>query len=314
VYNFSLMDKKKVVAWFIVVIVFVVALVWLIGTRNEETMLSDARLTVATTIFPLADIVENVAGEDVRVIRIVSPGASPHSYILTPRQVIELQQAKIVFGIGQGLDDVVVDTVLKSVGDEFETRAVQVDTGIVLRSFGEDKDNGGILTGENVDPHYWLSVPNAKIIAQHVASSLSVIDPLTAERYEENLAAYLAELDELEIELQLVSGGLEQKKFITIHDAWAYFTDQYGLELVGAYEPREGQEPSPSDARDLRQSVIDNGIRVFYTEPQKNSTSATSFFRSLGLEIDVLDPIGGLPGRETYIDMMRANMAAIASQ
>ncbi len=311
------MDKKRAVVASIIGVVLVV-LVWVGVSMNGDVVQSEVRLTVAASVFPLGDIVQNVAGSDVEVQLIVPVGASPHSYNLDPQQVVALQRASVLFQIGQGLDDVLVERALGALSDE-TVGLVEVDTGIYLREFGEvsigedHEDEEGHAHDEGVDPHYWLSVPNAKIIAQNVAQALSEVDSAHATQYAQNLETYLSELDALEDELQATASASEQKKFIAIHDAWSYFTEQYGFELVGTYEPREGQEPSPRDVQLLQELIVQNDIRTFYTEPQKISTPATRFFENeLGLDIGVLDPIGGTALRTSYVEMMRANVAAIA--
>ncbi len=93
------------------------------------------------------------------------------------------------------------------------------------------------------------------------------------------------------------------------HNAWSYFAEEYGLHLVGVYEPTEGREPSPADLQKLQEVVEQYAITTFYTEPQKASTPASRYFGDeLGLRIDVLNPEGGT----SYIDIMRHNMEAIA--
>ncbi len=98
-----------------------------------------------------------------------------------------------------------------------------------------------------------------------------------------------------------------------MHDAWSYFADQYGLELVATYEPKEGQEPSPADIQRLGSIINEYDITVFYAEPQKASTAATRLLSGeFGLEVLTLDAEGSFAGTASYIDMMRRNMQAIA--
>lgn len=285
-------------------------LVWLMITRlPDETLLSGDTVTVAATIFPLADITKHIGGDHVRVVQILPPGASEHDYMITPRQLADLQQARVLFAIGQGLDEWATAGTAEAV----EVPVVVVDRGVSLREFGEAEDDNGHGHDESsIDPHYWLAVPHAQAIARTIASSLKEVDPEQSDLYEANLDKYVRELSALERELQTLAAEAEPKEFIAVHDAWSYFADQYGLELVATYEPVEGREPSIGDIQELQAVVRKYGIEVFFTEPQKQSTGATRFLQDdLGLEIRVLDPIGGVGGRDSYIEMMRSNMRAI---
>jgi zinc transport system substrate-binding protein len=283
----------------VVGVVAIAGLIILNSYRDIEDVNGD-ELVVAATIFPLADITQNIGGETVRVVQVIPPGASPHSYQLTPAQVAEMRGAEAVFAIGHGLDDAIIESVV-SVS---EAKPIIVDKEIELRGFA----------GGGTDPHYWLSVPNAKLIAETIAEQLISIDPGQTDAYRENLAVYLDELDKLEQELQAEIGQLSQRKFAAMHDAWAYFADNYGLELVVSYEPVEGKQPSLEDMREFGRVVKENSITVFYTEPQKTVSAATRFLETeFDLTVGVLDPVGGIGQSTSYIELMRQNTQALSS-
>ena len=65
----------------------------------------DARVKVAATIFPLYDIVRQVAGPVADVVLVLPPGASPHTFEPAPSSVRALDGARALFVIGHGLDD-----------------------------------------------------------------------------------------------------------------------------------------------------------------------------------------------------------------
>ena len=265
----------------------------------------------ASSIAPLADIARNIAGNTADVLQLVPSGASPHSYTFTPQDISTLQNARALFIIGNNLDDWSARPVAQSAN----VPVVVVDTGIALREFGEEheKDEHEEEEHGSVDPHYWLSVPNAKIIAQTTAQTMSEYDPEHADTYQQNLVTYEEKLDALEVTLQEQAARASQKNFIAVHDAWSYFTAQYGFNLVDTYEPVEGREPSVDDLQRMKTLITQHNISTFYTEPQKLSTSATQFIhKEFGLDIEILDPVGGLQGRESYIDLMKFNMRQLA--
>ncbi len=119
-----------------------------------------AALTVGATIFPLADIVQQVGGERVAVVLVLPPGTSEHASELTPQRLRDLQPAKVLFTIGHGLDDRLAERIIPAVPG---MRAVPVDRGIVLREFAAKTHEGEADDDYDagVDPHYWLSAANA---------------------------------------------------------------------------------------------------------------------------------------------------------
>lgn len=262
------------------------------------------QVSVATTIFPLADIARNIAGDNINIIQVLPPGTSPHTYNLTPQKLAEIQNASALFAIGHGLDDQTIQAVTKATN----IPVVIVDQNIPLRHFENDQDH----SRQSIDPHYWLTVPNAKTIAGTIASTFQQIDPQNSDRYAGNLVAYSEQLDQLEQELQDKAAAANNKKFIAIHNAWSYFAGHYGLELLTTYEPVEGKQPSLTDIQQLQSIIQQHNISAFHTEPQKQSTSATRFLKEdLGLQIKILDPIGGLNDYNSYFNLMRQNLNSI---
>jgi ABC-type Zn uptake system ZnuABC Zn-binding protein ZnuA len=300
--------------------ILILGAVFLIGLAAVAAVMSSRldtaatdKLAVAASIFPVADIVRQVGGDTVDVHVLIPPGVSEHSFELTPRQVAELQEAKVIFVVGHGLEDQVVERLRGALP---QTSLVTVDRGIAVREFGEEEEHGADEEEHahdvGTDPHYWLTVPNAALIAATVADALSELDPANAAAYRQNLEQYQQQLDELEQELQAMARGISRKEFIAMHNAWSYFADHYGLELAATYEPVEGRESTVSDLEHLREVVEQHGITTFFAEPQKATSSAVSFIqREFGLKILLLDPVGGTDETSSYVDLMRFNMNSI---
>lgn len=291
--------RRNIVRWIVVVSILALGfggLVWFdLAGRLSAPALSN-KLTVGATIFPLADIARQVGGEYITVALLIPPGVSEHSYSLTPQQLAGLQSARVIFQIGHGLEERLTERIAQTLPD---TRLVTVDRGITLRE---------------KDPHYWLTVPNAEKIAMTMAEELQQLDPAHATQYQANLQRYRAELVALETELQTLGRNAPKKEFIAMHNAWSYFAAQYGWRLVATYEPVEGQEPSLNDLQHIQDLVRQYSLTTFYTEPQKASTAVTTFMqREFGLRVRTLDPVGGGPGRNSYAELMRFNMQALAS-
>ena len=102
---------------------------------------SSIELTVITSVPPHAFIVEQLAGETVKVISLVDQGSDPHTYEPTPRQILAISQASIYF-VG---------------GLEFERgllakiRSINPDLAVVfLNPFSESGH-------DHEDQHSWLS-------------------------------------------------------------------------------------------------------------------------------------------------------------
>lgn len=293
----------------------VIGLLTLIALREgamPEAAAPAAVVTVGATIFPLADIVQQVGGKRVQVVLVLPPGTSEHISELTAQRLRDLQRAPVLFSIGHGLDDRLAERIIAAVPG---MRSVIVDRGIALRMFEEEaqEEKTDNEHGSGVDPHYWLTTTNAQLMATTVAETLAQLDPPYAAAYAANLTAYQAQLQELEAELQATVQQLPRREIVTMHDAWSYLAAQYGLRLVATYEPVEGRGPTLADLQRLRDTITTYGITAFFAEPQKVSSAATQIMQQeFGLRIFTLDPLGGGSERSSYIELMRFNMRSLA--
>ena len=256
-------------------------------TKNE-------RLQIAATIFPLYDIARNIGGVKTDVFLILPPGASPHTFDLKPQDVAKIQKADLVLAIGHGLDDWVTSAL------NSPDKKVVIDKDIVIKKLG----------GED-DPHYWLSVKNAKQIALNISEILINHDPANRSYYLQNTISYLVQLELLEKELTELSLKIGNRSFVTFHDAWYYFSEERGLNVAASFEPFPGKSPSPSDLNQFGKAVKASGTKVIYSEPQIPSDLLEAVVKDLGVKIVVLDPTGGIKDRDSYINLMRYNMHEI---
>jgi ABC-type Zn uptake system ZnuABC Zn-binding protein ZnuA len=253
---------------------------------------------VAATIFPVYDIARQVAGPVAEVVLILPPGASPHTFEPTPAGVRALAGAGALFVVGHGLDAWAA-RLARGAGI---SRLVQVDAGIALRR----------VEGA-VDPHYWLSAPNAGAIAGIVAAELERLAPARRQQIQRALAAYRARLDAADAEVRRLLADLPSRRIATVHEAFGYFADAYGLEVAAVFEPYPGLEPSPRFVVEFQKKIRVSGVRVLFTEPQLSLDALRPIARDLGVTLAVLDPLGGLPGREGFVELLLFDARAVAA-
>jgi zinc transport system substrate-binding protein len=257
----------------------------------------------SATIFPLYDIARQVAGPVADTVLVLPPGASPHTFEPTPASVRALGGARVLFAVGHGLDD----WAARLASGAGVPRVVRLDAGIPLRRWSE----GG--TGGGVDPHYWLSATNGKHIATGVARELERLAPDRRAELERSLVAYLAKLDAADAEVRRMLADLPTRRIATVHDAFGYFAEAYGLEIAAVFEPYPGLEPSPRFLIEFQRRIRESGVRVVFTEPQLSIAALRPIARDLGVTLGVLDSLGGLPGRESYVDLLLFDARAVAA-
>jgi len=266
-------------------------------------------LVLAATIFPAADIVRRIAGPDARVIQVLPPGASPHTFDLTPGQVRQLQDARLVFKIG-GIDDW-IDGITESLP---RATMVVLNRDIAMKPIREDGHahggHGAGHAGEN-DPHYWLDAANGALMARTVARALAAYDPVNAGRYQANYQRLARELAALHDELRAQLSTLKNRRLIVFHDGWRYFASAYGLEIAAVFQPAPGREPTPRELQGLYAQARRFGIKAVFSEPQLPAASLQPLLHDLGLRLVVLDPLGGVAADDSYAALLRRIARAI---
>jgi ABC-type Zn uptake system ZnuABC Zn-binding protein ZnuA len=266
------------------------------------------RPAVAATIFPVYDIARNVAGPDARVELILPPGASPHLFEFSPRQLAPLADARLIFAVGHGLDDW-ADRVA---GVAKGARVVVVDRGVALKRYAEERGRRGDADDRGqIDPHYWLDFGNAERIAGSVAESLAALDPAHAGAYRARAAAYGRRLSREERRLRRVLAPYRGERIMTFHDAWYYFADDFGLKVLGTFEPSAGEDPTPRRLAGIQDRLAAARVKTVFLEPQFSSAALRSFARDNGLRVATLDPLGGVEGRRTYLELMAFDAGAV---
>ena len=320
---------KKILYFAIAILLFVVSSLFLKTNLSQNHQNSDYRTTsdlkVSATIFPLYDIVGQIVGNEIDVVLILPPGASPHTFEATPSMLRELQNVDVVYSIGYELDEWASD-IVSSQGADVQT----VSNGINVRSGekhededdhvheedrhaeqeDEDEDDHAHEHGE-FDPHYWLSTSNARQIARNVTKDLLERYPSKETLFQTNLTAYLHKLDQTEVEINDLFLTLDNKNIVTFHDAWNYFSDEFGLTIVGTFEPSAGRAPTPKYLADLTNALEKANTSTIFSEFQFGAANLKAFADDNNLNIVELDPLGGIESRTSYTDLMLYNARVI---
>lgn len=266
------------------------------------------KIKVVATIFPLSDFVRQVGGERVEVLTLLPPAASPHVYSPAPRDLAQIQGARLFIKIGLGFEFWAGDLARSGAGQgitEIDTsRGVEV---IQESEPGHDHDH------EIANPHIWLDPVTAKEQVKRIEEALSGIDPARQGEYRANAASYMKQLDELDLDIRERISRFKQKSFFSFHPSWAYFARRYGLIEAGVIETSPGREPTPREIMKIVSKLRETGARAIFAEPQLNPKAAHVIASEAGVKVLILDPIGtpDHEERSSYLKLMRYNLAVL---
>jgi ABC-type Zn uptake system ZnuABC Zn-binding protein ZnuA len=266
------------------------------------------RLAVVATTTQVADLAANVGGDRVRVTSLLKPGIDAHDYEPSPADIDAIARADLVVQNGVGLEEWLADTIESS---GYDGPVVDASQGVRLRQVGGEPD-----------PHIWQDPRNARRMAANIERGLAGAAPGSAAAFEANLATYTRELETLDAEVERQIDSLANKQVVTNHDAFGYYLDRYGLELVGSVIPSfdSSAELSGRDIRDLVARIRATGVRAVFSETSMPPRAAETIAREAGVKVvtgedalygDALGPPGS--DGDTYLKMIRHNTATIVS-
>jgi manganese/iron transport system substrate-binding protein len=268
-----------------------------------------AALEVVATTTQVADFARIVGGDRVRVTNLIKPNVDAHDYEPSPADIDAIARADVVLQNGVGLEEWLDDTIQSS---GFQGPVADTSRGVALR-----QDEGG-----ERDPHIWQDPRNAQVMVANVERALAAAEPAAASGFAARLAAYTRELQALDVEVARQIDSLANKKLVTNHDAFGYYIDRYGLELVGSVIPSAdtSAELSGRDIRDLVARIKATKVKAVFTEASLPASAAETIAAEAGVKVvagedalygDSLGPAGS--DADTYVKMIRHNTATIVS-
>ncbi len=267
----------------------------------------DDRLRVVATIAPVGALAHAVAGDAVRLDVLVKAGVDPHEYQLKTADARTLSDANIILRNGLGADGFLD----KALGNSKGT-VVTITDGLALRDSSEE--------GEGKDPHVWHDPRNGIVMVEAILRALSATAPEHAATFEANARAYQDRLRAVDAEVKAIIDAIPpaNRKLVTDHDAFGYFTEHYGLTVIGTVIPgtSTSAEPSAAEIAALIQTIRREGVRAIFAESSVDPKIARRVADETNVKVvdnlygDSLGEAGS--GAETIDGMLLANARTIA--
>ena len=273
-------------------------------------------ITVYATTGYLADAVANIAPDAV-VTTMVGPGGDPHTYQPSTRDIQKIQTSDIVFWNGLHLEAQMIDQ-LTSLGDRQLAVGDLIPEDLLL-AWDQTDDQGNPLH----DPHIWNSPEAWSLAVGHVADKLADVDPDNAETYQENVEAYLVDIENVAQEASELLASIkdDDRILITGHDAFAYFGQTFNITVHATDFISTEARLSAEELSQLADLISDEEVPVIFQDNLANPQAITSLkeaVRSRGWRVEIsddelyADSLGADEGRDTYVGVFMHNARAVA--
>lgn len=266
----------------------------------------DKRLCAAVGIVPQAAFVDAVSGGLVDVVTLIPTGYSPANYSPTAQEMEALSDADVYFTLRMPAEEASI--LPKAAGFNADLKIVDLHEAVGVK-YDMISLNGhdGHDHGDTYDPHVWLSPKRAAVMVRTIADTLIEIDPANTDTYEHNAAAYIAQLDALDSEINEIAAGLDNKTFLIYHPSYGYFADDYGLEMLTI--ETAGKAATAAEIADVIDTAKKSGITVVFYQSEFSGSQAQAVADEIGGTVMKAEPLS-----YDYIDALRRFAYALGGE
>ena len=300
---------------------------------------ANADIKVVASIKPIHSLVSYLMDGVGKPDLIVDGYASPHGFAMKPSHAKMLQNADLIFWVGEDLENF-LEKPLKSIAKNAEKIELMEINGLKKLKFRErnifeghddhghkekkhddhghkekkhdDHGHEKHAHGEH-DPHIWLDPLNAKVILSEMAEHLVKKDPSNASTYKANLKKAHKALDNLTKKIKSDLKG--DFKSIVFHDAYQYFEKRFDVNVLGAFTVNTDVLPGAEQLAEIREIIEHDKVTCVFSEPQFNPDIIKAVAKDMKISTGVIDPLGATldPGKDLYFDLIRNMYASFKS-
>ena len=293
-----------------------------------------ADIKVVTTIKPLHSLISSVMDGVGEPSLIIEGTNSPHTFVFKPSHAQMLEEADLVFWIGEDLE-AFMEKPLESLAKDAKKISFMELGSIEKLKFREENvfdnhddhedhddhddhdghedeheghDDHAGHEGHNhgeFDAHIWLDPMNAKEMVHEIAHELSELDPSNKESYEANANRTLKSLDKL---IEDVDKAVPKDiSYIVFHDAYQYFEKRFGVSSAGALTLNPDVLPGAKQITDVQDLISDKGIKCIFSEPQYNPKIIETLASDMNILTGIMDPLGAYleKGNTMYEELIK---------
>lgn len=275
---------------------------------TSGTSTSDDQKVVLTTFTILADMAQNVAGDELQVESITRIGAEIHGYEPTPSDLVKAQDADLILYNGMNLER----WFEQFLGNVQDVPSVILTEGIEPIAIAE-----GPYT-DKPNPHAWMSPQNALTYVENIRQAFVELDPENEATYNANAAAYSEKLQAIDEQLQtnLAQVPESQRYLVSCEGAFSYLARDYDLEEVYLWPINAEQQSTPKQIQGVIEEVQTNNIPTVFCESTVSDEGQQEVARATGatfggnLYVDSLSTADGpVP---TFLDLLEYDAQVIS--
>jgi zinc transport system substrate-binding protein len=307
----------------IIAIIIVIPLTSFVVTQpnftSEISTADNLKLQVVASANFLYEFTQNIGNEMIDVTLLVPMGVDPHDWEPTIRDTERLQRADMIITNGIGYEHWIGSLSTSN----YQGIIVDTSNGILIdydkkhddekhddEKHDDEKHDDEKHKHGNLDPHIWLNPVYAQLQVKNIANALSNSDPTNKNYYQSNAAIYNQELDLLDSKIRTDLSGCGTD-FITFHDAFSYFAEEYGLTQHTIISSTDSHgEVTLQTLENIISLARELNIKVIFAEENTSTKTSQVIADEIGGKVLVLSPLE-ITSNENYIYKMTQNLESL---
>ena len=312
------------------------------GTLAAHALDVPHKLKVTVTFNAMREFVTAVGGDKVEIITIVPDGMEPHGFEPKARDIAALSSAHILVYSGLGMEAWVDDVTKAANNPDLIVVDASQGADILYLEDAHGAEHGGEADhqGEEqakednhseeanrpgqdgpaetdshnhggIDPHLWLSLKGAAVQAGNIRDALVSADPANKDSYEQNYAAFAAQLDDLFTEYEAKFQTTTRKSFVTGHAAFGYLCRDFGLHQNSVEDVFAEGQPTAQQLAKLVAYSRDNNVTTIFSESMVSPQVSQTLANEIGAKVETIYTIASNENDLSYLERMRFNLETI---
>jgi ABC-type Zn uptake system ZnuABC Zn-binding protein ZnuA len=264
----------------------------------------------------VADMTRQIGGERVSVETIAAGNQDPHKVPVKPSFVTKLNRADALVVNGLGLEHAFLPALLEVASNPkiLPTEPAYIDASTYVQVLevptSQNRAQGELHPLGN--PHISMDPVRGKLMAKAIAEGLARVDPAGASDYQAGLARFDALLDQKIAEWQRLAAPLRGVKAVSYHQDLIYLADRFGIEMVGTIETKPGVPATPAHLEELINTMKQEQVKLVIREIAYEMPLAQTVAERTNAQVATISSMaGGLPGADSYVDFVDANLKAL---
>jgi zinc transport system substrate-binding protein len=283
---------------------------WLFAYTTAAWSTDAVRTRIGVTLHPYYSFAAGIVGDSAEVVPLIGAGFNPHAYEPQPEDIKRAMTLDALIVNGVGHDEFAFEIVdAAQVRDKLPL--IYANEGVALIPVA-----GGAGSEKVVNSHTFISITTSIQQVYTITGRLAALFPQHAAVFRANSREYVARQRKLKAGYMDRVAGLGSLDFrcATIHGAYDYLLQEFGLRVSAVIEPRHGVQPTASQLRDTIERIKAVNADVVFSELHFTDEYVEVIRQATGIRVHSFSHIsGGEFTAAKFEEEMGANLEALTT-